>query len=162
MPVCKRALRFCGGLIRQVFAHGFAHYLPGLVSSQIDLQGSTALTQLTPADMYLATWNLATGISQKDSFVFIFSKKNWHSALPLQQAARRQDERFLCIPPGSPHIVFTRPHGDIVLQSQILYSYLKYWSCFCGALSPSGSQMESQSVEKKQTWINNYSLIPVL
>lgn len=87
---------------------GFIHYLQGLVSSQIDLQGSTALTQLTLVDMYLATWNLATGISQKGSFVFIFSKKNWHSALPLQQAAPRRE---VPVYPTwvSPHRIYQTP-----------------------------------------------------
>lgn len=70
--------------MESVCIRGFTHHLPGLVCS-------TALTQLTLVDMYLATWNLATGISQKGSFVFIFSKKNWHSALPLQQAAPRRE-----------------------------------------------------------------------
>lgn len=97
--------------------HGFAYWLS---LHKIDLQGSTALTQLTLVDMCLAMWNLAIGVSQKYCF-FVFNIKNWHAALPLQEAALRGDEMVLCIPPGSPDIVFTRPHADSIAKSNSVF-----------------------------------------
>lgn len=53
---------------------------------------------------------------------------------------------------------------QIVLQSQVLSLFLlKILVMFLwGTHTPSGRQMESQSVEKKQTQINKYSLICML
>jgi len=69
--------------------------------------------------MCLATWNLATAISQK--YCFVFNIENWHAALLLQQAALRGDARVLCILPGFPPIVFTRPHADSTAKSNSVF-----------------------------------------
>lgn len=135
-----------------------------LLPRQGDLQGNTALTQLPIMDMHLAMWNLEIRNQPKILICFCFYIKNWHSALPLQQAVPRWDKRVLCIPPCSVHsrCIYHRPHADCTAKSSSVF-LLKILVMFLwGTHTPSGRQMESQSVEKKQTQINNYSPICVL
>lgn len=122
-----------------------------------------ALTQLLIIDMRLAMWNLTIRNQPKIPVCLFLTSKT--GTLPCHYSRLHQDEirgssAFHLV--LSTHAVFTRPHADYTAQSSSVF-LLKILVMFLwGTHTPSGRQMEPQSVEKKQTQINNYSLICVL
>lgn len=134
-----------------------------LPPGQGDLQGSMALTQLLITKTHLAMWNLAIRNQPKTLVSLFLTSKT--GTLPCHYSRLHQDETrgssafHLVL---STHAVFTRLHADCTAKSSSVF-LLKILVMFTwGTHTPSGRQMEPQSVEKKQTQINNYSLICVL
>lgn len=134
-----------------------------LPPKQGDLQGSVGLTQLLIVDMHLAMWNLAIRNQPKILVCLFLTSKT--GTLPCHYSSLHQDETrgssafHLVL---STHAVFTRPHADCTAKSSSVFRLKILVMFLWGTHTPSGRQMESQSVEKKQTQINNYSMICVL
>lgn len=134
-----------------------------LPPGQRDLHGSMALTQLLTIGMHLVMQNLAIRNQPKILVCLFLTSKT--GTLPCHYSRLHQDETrgssafHLVL---STHALFTWPHADCTAKSSSVF-LLKILVVFLwGTHTPSGRQMESQSVEKKQTQINNYSLICVL